>query len=129
MIIQNTSATAHDWHLCVACCCPCRVTVVDAADTRQVLQVLSYTVKMLQRVPLRQQGLDAAGTGSISFASLWELLLLLALKSEHAVVRCGVLGCWGVGLLVLECRRTDMLALQCRLALTTLNKKAFATSF
>lgn len=64
-------------------------TAVDAADTRQVLQVLSYTCKMLQRLPLRQQGLEAASTGSISFASLWELLLLLALKSEHAVVRCG----------------------------------------
>jgi hypothetical protein len=66
---------------------------VDAADTRQLLQVLSYTVKMLQRVPLRQQGLEAAGTGSISFASLWELLLLLALKSEHAVVRCATVEC------------------------------------
>lgn len=70
------------------CLCVVGAVTVDAADTRQVLQVLSYACKMLQRVPLRQQALEAASRGSISFDSLWELLLLLALKSEHPAVRC-----------------------------------------
>jgi hypothetical protein len=47
---------------------------------------------MLQHMPIRShQGvLDeaGAGNGSISFGSLWELLLLLALKQDNVLVRC-----------------------------------------
>jgi len=62
---------------------------VDVADSSQVLQVLCYVRNMLQQLPIRQQGPQDTGAGgsSISFASLWELLLLLALKQDHALVR------------------------------------------
>jgi hypothetical protein len=60
---------------------------VGVADTSQVLQVLCYTCMLLQRLPVHHQGHVDSGTGSISFDSLWELLLLLALKQEHTLVR------------------------------------------
>lgn len=74
-----------------------------------MLQLLCYARMMLQHMPIRsQQGvLDAAGagSGSISFGSLWELLLLLALKHDNALIRCVVrkLGGWVGGLLCAGC--------------------------
>lgn len=62
-------------------------TAVGVADASQVLQVLCYTRMLLQRLPIRHQGPLGPGTGSISFDSLWELLLLLALKQENTLVR------------------------------------------
>lgn len=64
---------------------------VGAADTSQQLQVLCYTRMLLQRLPLRQQAPAVPGPGSVSFESLWELLLLVALKQEHTLVRCASL--------------------------------------
>jgi hypothetical protein len=60
---------------------------VGNADSSQVLQVLCHTRLLLQRLPVHHQGPVDLGTGSISFDSLWELLLLLSLKQENTLVR------------------------------------------
>jgi hypothetical protein len=91
-VLQTAVKTAgHLYTGMPCCCCTCLcVPAVGAADSTQVLQVLCYIRMMLQQLPLRQYGapLDAgASDASISFSSLWELLLLLVLKQEHTLVR------------------------------------------
>lgn len=87
---------------------------VGVADSSQVLQVLTYIRLLLQHTPMnsrlqlaqqqqQQQAVVMTGAGAaagggagsissssssaVSLESLWELLLLLALKGEHAAVR------------------------------------------
>eukprot|EP00879_Flechtneria_rotunda_P029638 GHRR01032070.1.p2 GENE.GHRR01032070.1~~GHRR01032070.1.p2 ORF type:complete len:200 (+),score=99.69 GHRR01032070.1:674-1273(+) len=59
---------------------------VDAADASQVFQCLAYTRLMLQQL---HSGLPVHHTthGALTISSLWELLLLLALKQDHLAVR------------------------------------------
>lgn len=68
-----------------------------------VLQTLAYMRLMLQQLPSCRQlddyepadGSRAAAAGALSFSSMWELLLLLALKQEQPDIRCGAAGMAG----------------------------------
>jgi len=73
----------------------CCAAAVGGLETSCALQMLAYMQLMLQQLPNcrpLQHYEAAAGEGSctiINFRALWELLLLLALKQDHAAVRCG----------------------------------------
>jgi hypothetical protein len=79
----------------------CCAAAVGGLETSCALQMLAYMQLMLQQLPNcrpLQHYEAAAGEGSctmINFRALWELLLLLALKQDHAAVR------WKSGLLQL----------------------------
>eukprot|EP00775_Hariotina_reticulata_P011494 gene11494-11637_t len=72
---------------------------VGALEASCALQMLAYVQLMLQQLPNcrpLQHYEAAAGYGSctiISFSALWELLLLLALKQDHAAVRAKAVEC------------------------------------
>lgn len=82
-VLSFSNLCLPDSHVCMFVLSACAAVCV--AEPSQVLQCLAYIKLLLQQLPSGRPVPDEGA--AISFDSLWETLLLLALKQEQPEIR------------------------------------------